>query len=242
MMMKWFMVVMALMVAVSLVPAAAEEATGDFYLNGSVISIKEDGSGFLLNTVEFGEVLVHINEDTFMSVGALALLPSLYVSVKYNGAMTFSLPGQINALRVTCHVLEGTVVSVDDENKTILVGTSDFGEVIVAMPEGLENIPAVGDYVLVSYSGIIAMSIPGRVNAWQVESFRLLTGIVTEVSETAYTLAQADGSLVVVNLSDESRLVEVLEIGDSAQVLYNGIVTRSMPPRAFGIIVRGAAK
>lgn len=241
MMKKIVSLMMVLMMAVCLVPAVADETAGGFFLTGTVGEIAQEGGSFLMNTEQFGEVMVLISDTTLMYISEESLTQGAYVSVEYSGAMTFSIPGQVNALCVTSYILEGIVSSVDEENNTLLVDTDTFGQVIVALPEGIESIPAVGDYVLAYYNGIMAMSMPGRITAWLVECFSAITGVVTQVGETAFTVAQADESLVVVNYGEESRIVDEVEVGDDVLVLYNGVMTRSIPPQVFGIIVYSSA-
>lgn len=60
-----------------------------------------------------------------------------------------------------------------------------------------------------------------------------LTGVVQEIADGYYIILQEDGGRVQVNIYNEETLFEgkVPEVGDWIHVLYNGMMTRSLPPQ-----------
>ena len=60
-----------------------------------------------------------------------------------------------------------------------------------------------------------------------------MSGIVQEITDGYYLIQQADGSHVQVNIYNEETLFEgkTPEVGDLIHILYNGAMTRSLPPQ-----------
>lgn len=237
---KILAMLMSLMLLVGIVPALAEEdATKLYFLEGEIIEFLEENSNFVMDSTEFGHVMVHVNEDTALELSGIEeLAVGQYVRVQYNGIMTRSLPGQVNAMKIVSHMLEGTVVSIEREGSAVLVNTTTHGDVIVNLPEGSLEAPTPDTYVVIYYNGIMAMSLPGQIGAWKIDTYARITGTLTEVGEGYYMVEQEDGTIVRVNIGDESQVEGALEAGAAVEVLYSGIMTRSLPPQVFGLIVR----
>lgn len=136
---KLLSVLLALvLVAVMALPALAEETTV-FELSGLVIDTSEEG--ILLDTTEFGEVMVLLDEYTKLDVPDQEAMIALedvsdedkaaiddyllleqvngvrvgdYIHVIYDGKMTRSLPPQVMATEIRCYVLIGQVIAQDE--------------------------------------------------------------------------------------------------------------------------------
>lgn len=231
---KVVMVILALMVSLGMVSGTLAEAAGPAQLEGVILEIGEDGS-FLLDGISIGQVLVHTNEETALE-GVPALAAGQYVFVEYSGAVTRSLPPQVTAQKVSCFVIEGTVKSVDEEGKTALVESEEYSLVQVHLP-AMEAALDEGDFVAVYFSGIMALSYPAQAGGLKVDVYAKETGTVTEIGE-GYFMLDAETGPIRVNVGEESVLPGALEAGDEVTVLYNGMMTFSMPPQIFGIIVK----
>ena len=136
-----------------------------FTLNATVTEVTPEG---LLVETENGPVLALLQEDTLLEgFEALEdLAPGRQVEILYNGVMTRSLPGQINAQRITSCQLAGTVTEVLEGS--FLMETSQQGPVMVNLPEEI-TAPQVGQQVLVTFNGVMTLSLPGQINPWTVE-------------------------------------------------------------------------
>ena len=236
MMKKISALIMALMVMVAFGAQAAE--ADKFILEGPITQVDEDGKGFLIEDNQFGTVQVHVSDDTQIHTGAEGLMTGLYVQVEYSGAMTFSLPGQVTALSVTGYLMEGTVLSIEREGQAILINSAEFGEVLVTLPEGSKDVPVPGSFVRVAFSGVMAMSYPAQVGAWQVESYARFEGEATEVLEDAVLITAEDGRQMLAKLGESTLYADEVKVGDRVEVLYNGILTRSLPPQGNAIYLR----
>lgn len=238
MMKKMAALAMALVMMAALGAQAAESEAGKYILEGPITQMLDDGQGFLMEDTQFGIVQVHVAEDTQVRVDGDELELGLYVQVEYSGAMTFSLPGQVTAISVTGFMMEGTVVSIEREGKAIMVSSAGFGEVLVNLPEGSKDVPAPGSFVRVYFNGVMAASSPGQISAWHVDSFARFEGQVTEVSEAGILLTAEDGRQMVAKLGEGTLYADEVKEGDEAEVLYNGILTRSLPPQGNAIYLR----
>ena len=162
-------------------------------------------------------------------------VPGAYVTVAYNGIMTKSLPPQVTADRVSCYRLEGTVLEADLPEGIILVDSLGLGPVLVRLPQ-LDVQPGTGDFVLVYYTGVMAMSLPGQVTGQKVSVLVAEEGTVTEMGE-GFFLTEGGNGTVRVNTDSLSRIPEPLETGDAVKVYYSGIMTRSIPPQMYALAV-----
>lgn len=203
------------------------------YMDGIILEILEDGS-FLLQSISIGEALVKTTE-TIAWEGLDKPVAGAYVTVAYNGVMTKSLPPQLTAEKVSCYQLEGAVLEADLPAGTILVDSLGFGPVVVRLPE-MDILPKAGDFVLVYYTGVMTMSLPGQVNGMKVMILEMEEGVITEAGEDYFLMEGINGS-VRVNLDSTSRVSDQWEKGNAVKVYYSGIKTRSIPPQIFGLAV-----
>ena len=214
-------------------------ATETQLLEGIVLEMTEEG--YLIHNTELGEVMVLVNEETYIeATGDIAAGDLIYVD--YNGMMTRSLPPQINAAVIRMFRLEGDVISADAEANTILVMSTDFGEVLVNLPEEYAGSEFTETHVTVYFNGAMTMSLPAQVGAGLVIPGYSLQGVVTEITDE-YILLGEGMEAIQVNLT-ESVLPEGLAVGDAVCVIYDGQMTRSIPAQisAQQITLIGAAE
>lgn len=218
----------AMLIAFSL-PAMAETQET---LQG-LIAETSDGR-FLLTDDTYGEVWITYNDATEWD-GLAAPQAGIYVSVSYNGIMTRSLPPQAHALRVSRFVLSGMVLAYDGGMHALLLATLDLGEVLVLLPETAEAYPP-GDFVTVSYNGIMTRSFPGQVNAIAVHRHESAEGVISAVEDGHIVLGEGDAA-VCVNIDDNTRLYGSLYGGERAVVYYSGVMALSLPPQIYGELI-----
>lgn len=149
--------------------------------------------GFVLEDIQRGQVILNTDASTVWD-GVLMegqLEVGMYVLVDYDGRLTRSIPPQAHADRVGCYTLQGCV-SDFSATGLLLTGDALFGDVWV----NLEMVEArhlyTGMDVLVYYDGVMAMSLPGRVTAHQIE-IPSLSGTVSEKAEDSFLLTTEGG-------------------------------------------------
>lgn len=154
---------------------AVEETVAEVYMIEGVIA-QNDENGILVNTMEMGDVLVQVSDETIFE-GAETLEAGDYIYVDYSGMMTRSLPPQITAQVVRCWRMDGIVSEVFAEENAMLINTETHGDVYVHLPAvdaeaqteaEAPAMPAAGDDVTVWFNGIMTMSLPGQINAGQL--------------------------------------------------------------------------
>ncbi|MGN0803167.1 MAG: hypothetical protein ACI4MF_11280 [Candidatus Faecivicinus sp.] len=196
-------------------------------MQGTVLEIDENGS-YLIDTAELGEVLVQINEATFLETDReIAAGDFLYID--YDGRMSRSLPPQITASIVRMHCLTGAIAESYPEENAVLLQTDALGEVFVRLPDDWAGQEIAAESLTVYYNGAITMSLPGQISAGLALPLYSLQGAVTEIGEDFLILGEGTDA-VQVNLAD-IEIPEDLNLGDIVRVLYNGQMTRSLPPQ-----------
>ncbi len=161
-----------------------DEVPAEVYMIEGIVA-QNDENGILVNTSDMGPVLVLVNEETLWE-GTEALEIGDYVYVDYNGMMTRSLPGQINAMVIRSYRMDGVVVEVFAEENAMLINTNDHGDVYVHLPATEQEAdaemtetapeaeaeeaaqpaaPVAGDSITVYFNGMMTMSLPGQINA-----------------------------------------------------------------------------
>ena len=171
-------------------------------LEGYVTEIID--GGFVLEDIQRGTVILNTDASTVWD-GVLMdgqLEVGMYVLVDYDGRMTRSIPPQAHADRVGCYTLQGYVSDFSTDG-LLLTGDERFGDVWVNLnvvdPQHLYT----GMYVLVYYDGIMAMSLPGRVTARQIE-IPSLSGTVSEKAEDSFLLTTEGGETWKVLTTEET--------------------------------------
>ena len=195
-------------------------------IEGIVTEITE--TCFILDNTDLGEVQVNYDGNTYFSE-EIPFACGQYAFVTYGGMMTRSLPPQIYAESVMVSRMIGSVVSTDEEANTIMIMTDLHGEVIVHLMETDSALNyAEGDLVMVYNSGAMAMSLPPQIGAGLIINLYTLAGTVTEITENT-VLFESDSVPYQINLTEATAITGELTVGASITVLFNGMMTRSLP-------------
>lgn len=218
--------------------ALAEDTTAETVepIVGAIVEMREDGS-FILEELNENrtQVDVRVHEGTEYEAD-WALGEGDIVIVQYDGRMTHSLPGQINADSIRSYTLEGFVSEVDAENNKVLLNSHANGPVWVTLPEGEKAEDYMDQVVRVYYAGIMAMSYPPQAGAYSIQIVHAVTGKVTEIGDGYFLMDWGESSLHV-HFDDHTKVADSFDVGDAVQVYYNGIMTRSMPGQITAMVV-----
>lgn len=222
-------IALILMLALLFIFPASAEPAGQTGIEGLVLEYIA-GEHILLDTFDQGQVLALVNENTEWD-GAENLSVGDYIYIDYDGKMTRSLPAQITALTVRCHVLEGEVAEYYADEKAILINTEAQGEVYVRLPADFSQTPSAGDPVKVYFNGAMTLSLPGQVNAGYVILGSTLQGEITQLNAESLLMNSGDAEYQV-NF-EEGALPECTSVGDVVRVIYDGKMTYSLPAQVF---------
>lgn len=136
--------------------------------------------------------------------------------------------------------VEGVITEIlapeyDEETEKLLsaslmLETEEYGLVEAhfhpeTLLEGAEDL-AVGDYVFITYNGIMSRSIPAQITAEKVTAYRF-TGIVSQLQEDGFLLTTEDAGDVWVNA--EAELLEGVAAEAEITVYFDGVMTMSLP-------------
>ncbi len=225
---------MSLLLVSTLVFTTGALAQGDTTqtLTGRISQVEEQS--FLIEDDIWGEVKVNTSEETVFE-GKEVPEEEDFVTVVFNGIMATSMPPQVSAQKVRCEMLEGKVTAISEDGKNIMIENKDQGSFIVFLPEEAIQIPAIGSFVVLYFSGAMTMSLPPQIHAQLINSFAEVTGTVEEVTEDYILIKQDDGQELRVNThKDHTKGTLEVAKGDEIQVLHDGRMLRSIPAQVFG--------
>ena len=185
---------------------------GCYVLTGTVSDITDEG--FTLTTDET-TYIVHATAEQLAQI-----TDGAEINVYFSGVIAMSLPGQISAEQITAveeeAVLTGTVVEA-----YITMETADGQQIqvnLTSLTQLPAGIPDLGDTVRVTYNGQMTSSIPAQVTADTVDIAVTIDELAGEIVVDEGTVYEKDGELAV---------------GDYIHVLYDGIMTRSLPAQVY---------
>ena len=204
---------------------------GCYVLKGTVSDITDEG--FTLTTDET-TYIVHATAEQLAQI-----TDGAEINVYFSGVIAMSLPGQISAEQITAveeeAVLTGTVVEA-----YITMETADGQQIqvnLTSLTQLPDGIPDLGETVRVTYNGQMTSSIPAQVTADTIDiavTIDELAGEIVEITGDGILLQTKDMQ-VLVNV-DEGTVYETdgeLAVGDYIHVLYDGIMTRSLPAQVY---------
>lgn len=145
-------------------------------------------------------------------------------------------PGAADIDDLADTALEGFVMDVQDG--VLLLQTRE-GQRIEALltadtfMDGSE--PAIGDYVHITYDGMMTKSIPAQITAQYVGDY-VLMGLVSDMTEEGFLLTYGEDAWQV--NATEAQLA-LIQDGMFITVFHNGIMTRSIPAQVTADHVRG---
>lgn len=193
-------------------------------VEGVVIEITSEG--YLISTKDTGMVLALLSADTIMETAG-DVVPGEYVFIDYDGMMTRSIPAQITAQIVRMHKLEGDVVEAFPEDNAVLLNTAELNDVYLHLPEEWAGKELTETHLTVYHNGIMTMSLPPQMGAAMIVPGYSVNGMVTELGEGTLTIG-SELNAVQVNFA-EGVLPEGVTVGSAVRVIYNGMMTRSIP-------------
>lgn len=120
-------------------------------------------------------------------------------------------PAKLLSATLMVNTLSHGLVEVHFTEDTLLEGAVDF---------------AVGDYIFVTYNGMMTRSIPPQVTAEKVTAYRF-TGTVSQLTEDGFLLTTEEAGDVQVNALAEQ--LEGVEENAEVTVYFNGVMTMSLP-------------
>ncbi len=94
---------------------------------------------------------------------------------------------------------------------------------------------AVGDYVFITYNGMMTRSLPAQITAMAVNCY-MLQGVVSKMAENGFTLTNME-EVYFVNAA-QSQLASIQD-GMFVTVYHNGMMTRSIPAQVTAAHIRG---
>lgn len=133
-------------------------------------------------------------------------------------------------ITIPVEALEGPITEIMEDR--IVVDTQN-GLVMALIDEatvlnGFEAINSleIGQYIIITYNGIMTRSLPGQVHAIRLTSYKITGTITSVLSENRFLLnTESYGDLIV---TIDSELGE-FAINDKIEVVYNGIMALSLP-------------
>ncbi len=177
---------------------------------------------FLLDDITYGSVQVNLDPSTTVYEGiatADTLASGQYVYVAYNGSMTKSLPPQVQAEKVSCFTVTGTVSAILSDGFTV-EGDALLGTVIVHTSAVLSPVYQ-GVSITLYYNGVMALSDPPQITAVYI-SVPTLLGVVSGLESNGFTLTTDDSVTYEVELSSMTDIFALPAEGEQLLVYYNG--------------------
>jgi len=226
---KFFLMLLALMLAATALTAFAEdeavipspEAEEIVLLEGFVAEILDESILLLTHAGEYVEA--HLIPETVIEGKELAI--GDYVSVAYNGQMTFSIPAQITALHIGNHMLMGMVSDMSETGFILTFGDETYAvHADASMLEGIQD----GMFVSVYHNGMMTRMIPAGVNALHIRGQEIV-GTVTEMVEGGFTLT-VEGEELPYHVALKEGAIQFVqaEPGMEVIVIIDGMMTASL--------------
>lgn len=231
--MKKIISVLLSVMMLSAVAAMAEDVQVEPII-GTITEMREDGS-FIVDTMDGTQVHVLTNEDTKDEVD-WAIGEGDVVVVSYDGRMTRSMPGQINAITIRSDSIEGYVEEVDAENNRLLINSHAVGQVWVTLPEDVKAEDYTDKAVRVYTNGVMALSLPPQAFALSISEVFAENGRIKEIGDEYFIMDWGTSDLRV-NFDSHTKVVDSFDTGDGVQVYYNGMMTRSLPGQIYAMVV-----
>lgn len=227
---KFFLMLLALMLALTTLTAFAEEdgpsaeaneLADVVLLDGFITDVLDDS--LLLLTKDGLAVEALLNEDTIFE-GKNAAIGD-YVQIVYNGIMTRSLPAKITAMAVRNHILMGVVSDLAETGFTLTFGEEIYQvSADAALLEGIQD----GMFITLYYNGMMTRMIPAGVTAMHIRGQEIV-GTITEMVEGGFTLTVEGEEIPYhVGIKDGAFQFVQPEPGVEVIVITDGLETASL--------------
>ncbi len=227
---KFFLMLMALMMAMTTLTAFAEDALpspdadelADFVLLDAFVMnvtaeslLLQDRTGMLVEAL--------IDENTVFEGKDVAI--GDFVQVVYNGMMTRSLPGQITAQLIRNNMLMGVVSELTEEGFLLTYGEEIYQvNADASLLEGIQD----GMFVTLYHNGMMTRSIPAMVTALHIRGQEIV-GTVTEMAEGGFILT-VEGEEIPYHVAIKENAIQFVqaEPGMEVIVIIDGVQTSSL--------------
>ncbi len=227
---KFFLMLMALMMAMTTLTAFAEDALpspdadelADFVLLDAFVMnvtaeslLLQDRTGMLVEAL--------IDENTVFEGKDVAI--GDFVQVVYNGMMTRSLPGQITAQLIRNNMLMGIVSELTEEGFLLTYGEEIYQvNADASLLEGIQD----GMFVTLYHNGMMTRSIPAMVTALHIRGQEIV-GTVTEMAEGGFILT-VEGEEIPYHVAIKENAIQFVtaEPGMEVIVIIDGVQTSSL--------------
>ena len=227
---KFFLMLMALMMAMTAVTAMAEDAAiaspsaADVEIaeiSGFVMEVLDES---ILLTTRDGLVVEALLNDATVCEGKEIAVGD-FITIFYNGMMTRSIPAQITAEYIADHMLMGVVSEMTETGFTLTFGEEIYQvNAEAALMAGIQD----GMFVTVYHNGAMTMSLPAQVSAAHIRGQELV-GTVTEMAEGGFILTVEGEELPYqVALKEGAMQFVQAEPGMEVFVIIDGLVTASL--------------
>lgn len=229
---KFFLMLLALMMAMTTLTAFAEEETvipspeeevlaETALLQGFVMEIMDESILILTRDGLYAEAM--LTEETAAEGKDVAV--GDFIEVVYNGMMTRSLPAQITAEVIRSHMLMGVVTDLTENGFTLTFGEEVYTvNAEASLLEGIQD----GMFVTVYHNGMMTRMIPAGVTALHVRGQEII-GTVTEMVEGGFTLTVEGEELPYhVAIKEDALQFVQAEPGMEVIVIVDGLATASL--------------
>ncbi len=229
---KFFLMLLALMMAMTTLTVFAEEEADMSAADEEVLAESALLQGFVTEMLD--ESIIVLTRDG-LYVEAL-LTPDTaaegkdiavgdFIEIVYNGMMTRSLPAQITAEYIRNHMLMGVVTDLTENGFTLTFGEEVYAvNADASLLEGIQD----GMFVTVYHNGMMTRMIPAGVNALHVRGQEIV-GTVTEMVEGGFTLTVEGEELPYhVAIKEDALQFVQAEPGMEIIVITDGLATASL--------------
>ncbi len=228
---KFFLMLMALMLAMTtltvfaedeaVIPSPDADAIDGAQIEGFVMDVLDESILLLTRDGLYVEAL--LNEETFFDGKDVVI--GDYVQIDYSGMMSRSIPAQITAVVVRDHMLMGVVSELSENGFTLTFGEEIYAVTAdAALLEGIQD----GMFVTVYHNGMMTRMIPAGVTALHVRGQEIV-GTVTEMVEGGFTLT-VEGEELPYHIAIKDGAIQFVqaEPGMEIIVITDGMQTASL--------------
>ena len=145
------------MMTKSMPPQVTAEKVRCFVIEGAVLSLSEDGKTALVNSEEYGQVMVSL------PAMETALKEGDFVVAYFSGVMALSYPAQAGGLKVDVYVPVTGEVQEIGEGYFLMDNMGQALRVNIGEESELTDNIELGDVVIVYYNGQMTFSMPPQV-------------------------------------------------------------------------------